>query len=112
MSSSKPYLRFYHSAALRKRTLAILNTIETAPDATEHRDALADLVVELTNCGMDTYFMKPLKLAKPGFIVERSANLGMASVSQVMGSVIRQIIGRMDSTQLHSVCGSIRKFTR
>jgi hypothetical protein len=33
----------------------------------------------------------------------------MAGVQQVMGSVIRKIIGRMDSAQLLSVCGSIRQ---
>ena len=78
---------------------------------TEHRGARADLVVELTNCGLDTYFIQPLKQSGPGFMVQQSANLGMASVKQVMGSVIRQIIGRMDGAQLHSVCGSIRHFT-
>jgi len=83
--------------------------MEKARDATEHRDALADVVIELTNSGMDFYFMKPLKLAKAGFIVEQSASLGMSGVQQVMASVIRQIIGRMESPQLLSVCGSIRK---
>jgi hypothetical protein len=63
----------------------------------------------LSNAGMDYFFVKQLKLAKPGFIVEQSANLGMAGVQQVMGSVIRKIIGRMDSAQLLSVCGSIRQ---
>lgn len=109
-SKAEPYLRFHHSAALRKKTLSVLDSVEQAPDAGQHRDALADLVVELTNCGMDTFFMQPLKLSKPGFIVEQSANLGMASVKQVMGSVIRQIIGRMEGAQLQSVCGSIRQF--
>ena len=65
--------------------------------------------MELTNAGLDYYFMKQLKLAKPGFLVEQSANLGMAGTQQVMGSVIRQVIGRMDSPQLLSVCGSIRQ---
>jgi hypothetical protein len=58
---------------------------------------------------MDYYFMKPLKLAKVGFIVQQSANLGLAGAQQVMGSVIRNIIGRMDQPQLLSVCGSIRQ---
>ena len=105
----KPFLRFYHSEALRKKTLSLLSTIEQAQDATTYRDALSNLVVELTNSGMDYYFIKPLKRAKPGFIVEQSANLGLAGVQQVMGSVVRQIIGRMDSPQLISVCGSIRQ---
>jgi hypothetical protein len=105
----KPFLRFYHSEALRKKTLSLLDTIEQARDATAHRDDLSSLVVELTNCGTDYYFMKQLKLAKPGFVVEKAANLGLAGMQQVMGSVIRQIIGRMGSPQLLSVCGSIRR---
>jgi hypothetical protein len=107
--SSRPFLRFYHSEELRKKTLSLLSTLETARDATAHRDALADVVVELMNSGMDYYFMKPLKLAKAGFISEQSASLGMTGVQQVMGSVIRQIIGRMESPQLLSVCSSIRQ---
>jgi len=107
--SSKPFLRFYHSAGLRKKTLLVLNTLEQAEDATAHRGALADVVVELTGSGMDYYFMQPLKLAKVGFIVQQSANLGLAGSQQVMGSVIRKIIGRMTQPQLLSVCGSVRQ---
>ena len=108
-NSTKPYLRFFHSADLRKRTLALLDKLESADDATAHRDALADLVAELTNTGLDYYFLGPLKLAKAGFIVERSAGLGMAGVQRVMSSVIRNIIGHMERPQLLSVCGSIRQ---
>jgi hypothetical protein len=110
--SSKPFLRFYHSEGLRKKTLSLLGTLEQAQDATAHRDALADVVVELTNSGMDFYLMRPLKLAKVGFILEQSANVGMTGVQQVMGSVIRQIIGRMESPHLLSVCGSIRQLMK
>jgi hypothetical protein len=108
-TSSEPFLRFYHSEGLRKKTLSVLSGLEQAQDATAHRDALADVVEELTNSGLDFYFMKPLKLAKAGFIVQQSANLGLAGAQKVMGSVIRNIIGRMDRPQLLSVCGSIRR---
>ena len=107
-----PFLRFYHSEELRKKTLALLATIEQSKDATRHRDALSNLVMELTNSGMDAYFLQPLRLTKPGFLVEQSANFGLTSVQQVMGSVIRQVIGRMDSAQVLSVCSSIREFMR
>ncbi|MEO8585004.1 MAG: hypothetical protein ABI584_02475 [Acidobacteriota bacterium] len=106
---SKPFLRFYHSDALRKKTLSVLGTLEKAEDAAAHRDALADVVVQLMNSGLDYYFMQPLKLARAGFIVQQSANLGLAGAQQVMGSVVRNIIGRMDGPQLLSVCGSIRQ---
>lgn len=109
---SKPFLRFYHAEALRKKTLVLLSALEQAPDATAHRDALANVVVELTNAGMNFFFIRPLKLARPGFIVEQSADLGMAGVQQLMASVTRQVIGRMDSPQLLSVCSSIRQLMR
>ena len=111
-SSSRPFLRFHHSAALRKKTVSVLDALEKAPDASTHREALADLVVELTNSGLDAYFMQPLKSAKAGYIVEQTASLGLAGAMQVMGSVIRNIIGRMNAAQVLSVSGSIRQFMR
>ena len=110
--SSAPFLRFCHSEALRKKTLAVLEALEHADDPAEHRAALADIVVELMKSGFDYFFMKPLKLSKAGFIVEQSANLGLAGAQQVIGSVIRNIIGRMNGPQLLSVCGSIRDLMR
>ena len=112
VTSSKPFLRFYHSPALRKKTLSVLGALEKAQDASAHRDDLADLVVELTNSGLDYYFMQSLKAAKAGFIVQQYASLGLAGAMQVMGSVIRNIIGRMDAAQVLSVSGSIRQLMR
>lgn len=111
-AATKPFLRFYHSVALRKKTLDVLDTIEAARDPTVHREALADLVVELTDSGLDYCFTQPLKLAKPGFVIEQTAKIGLAGVQQVIGSVARRIIGRMGGPQLVSVCGSIRQFMR
>ncbi len=108
LPSATPFLRFYHSESLRAKTLTVLTVLEKAKDCKPHRDALADVVVELTDSGLEYYFMRPLKLAKAGFITEQSANLGLGAVKRVFGSVIRNIIGRMDSPQLLSVCGSIR----
>ena len=110
--ADKPFLRFHHSAPLRRKTLSVVYVLEQAENPVAHADELANLVVELTNAGLDAYFMQPLKLAKPGFVVEQSASLGMVGVQQVLGAVIRRVIGRMDSAQLHSVCGSIGQFMR
>jgi hypothetical protein len=107
--TAEPFLRFYHSAGLRKKTLSVLSALERAQDVTGHREALADIVVELTNCGMNYFFMRPLKLVKAGFIVEQSARLGLAGAQQVLGSVIHNIIGRMDRPQLLVVCDYIRR---
>lgn len=105
----QPSLRFYHSEGLRAKTLAVLTTLEKAKDSTKHRDALAKIVEELTDSGMEYYFLKPLKLAEVGFFVGQSANLGMSAATRVLASVIRNIIGGMDHAQLLTVCSFIRQ---
>ena len=107
LRTTEPSLRFYHSKALRAKTLAVLSSVEHAKDL-QHRDELSDLVVELTNSGMDYYFLRPLRLAKAGFFVEQSAKVGMAATTRVLASVICSIIGRMDKPQLLTVCSYIR----
>src|SRR5690242_5618794 len=106
-TSAHPFLRFYHTESLRAKSLTVLTMIEHAQDSTRHRAALADLVVELTESGMDYYFLRPLKLVKAGFVVEQSARLGMAGATRALASVIRNIIGFMDKSQLLTICSYI-----
>jgi hypothetical protein len=107
---TKPFLRFHHSQELRTRTLEVLEAVEGAEKATEYSGRLTDLVLELTDSGMNHYFLQPLKATKANFLVQQSAALGLSGVQKVMGTVIRKILGRMDDRQLLSVCGSIRQF--
>jgi hypothetical protein len=106
----KPFLRFHHSQELRERTLEVLETVENAEKATAYTGQLTELVLELTNSGMDQYFLQSLKATKANFLVQQSASLGLSGVQKVMGTVIRNILGRMDDRQLLSICGSIRQF--
>jgi len=107
--ADKPFLRFYHSTSLRANTLAVLTTLEQAQDCTRYSNALTDIVMELTDSGLEYYFLRPLKLANVNFVVEQSAQLGMAGVKRVMAPVIRNVIGRMDAQQLLTVCQHIRQ---
>lgn len=104
-----PFLRFYHSQDLRAKTLDVLDTIEDARDRTKYRSALSGIVVELTNAGIDYYFMRPLKMAKMGFVIEQSANVSIAGSTRVLAGVIHNIIGRMNQDQLLFVCDYIRE---
>jgi len=109
VAAAKPFLRFYHSAELRKKMLAVLTALERAPDPEKHRENLADLVVELTESGMDYYYLRALKLGKAGFVVEQSARLAMAGAVRLIGSVSRTFIVRMDAAQLLVVSRHIRE---
>jgi hypothetical protein len=107
---SKPFLRFHHSHELRVKTLEVLEIVENADKATAYSGELTELVLELTDHGMDQYFLQSLKATKANFVVQQSAALGLAGVQKVMGTVIRNILGRMDDRQLLVVCSSIRQF--
>ena len=103
-----PSLRFFHAEALRLQSLEVLDAIAQSDNPLAHRDALADLVAALTHSGLDYFFMQPLLRAQIGFVAQRSANIGLATMEEVMGSVGRSIIGHMDEKQLRSVCESLR----
>lgn len=103
------FVRVVHSEALHARTLCVLAAVDEADDATAHRDEFGAVIIELTGSALDYCFMQPLKLAKPGFVLEQSASLGLVGVQQLIGRVVRQVIGHMNSEQLRSVSGSIRR---
>ena len=91
------------------KTLQLLETLEHAADPTQYRSALGNLVVELTNAGLDYYFLQPLRVAKVGFVVQQTANLGVAGASRIMAPMIQNIIGRLNKTQLLTIAGFIRQ---
>jgi len=106
----RPFLRFHHSQDLRDRTLELLDEVDGARDATRFSSRITELVLELTESGMDQYLLRSLKATGANFVVQQSAAMGLAGVQKVMGTVIRNMIGRMDSRQLLSVSASIRQF--
>jgi len=107
--SPRPSLRFYHSAELRAKTLAVLAAVEHAEDPRTEREALGDLIVELTNSGINYFFLEPLRLVKAGFVAQQTASLGMGGALEIMAPMTRTIIGRMDGPQLLAVCAYIRQ---
>jgi hypothetical protein len=109
---AKPSVRFFHSAALRKRTDAVLARIERDQDATRHAGALASVVVELTRAGLDYYFLLPLQQSKFGFVARQTANLGMAGALRVISPIIGRILTGADTPQLRGVAGHIRHLTQ
>ena len=111
-SPQPPSLRFCYAEELHAKTLHLLETLEQADDPTRHRGALGDLVVELTNAWMDDYFLQPLRLAKVGFVVQQTANLGVAGATRIMAPMIRNIIGRLDKNQLLTIGDCIRHLMR
>ena len=110
-AAGEPSLRFHHSQALRLKTDAVLAALEEHPGKKSHGEAIADLVQELIDAGMDYYFLKPLKAADVGFVAEQSARLGMSGAVKLISSVSRKFITRMDHAQLMVVSTHIRSLS-
>ena len=87
----------------------MLAALEAAPDHARHRAALADLVAELTEVGMDYYYIRALRVAQVGFVGEQSARLGVSGAAKLISSVSRKYIMRMDDAQLLIVARHIRE---
>ena len=104
-----PHLRFHISAELHEKTIELLNELEISEDPKQYRDMLGNLVVELTNAGMDYFFIKPLELAKVGFMTKQTTNLGLTAQRRVISPIIRRVIGGMDKNQLLIICSYIRQ---
>ncbi len=107
-TAAEPSLRFHHSQALRSKTTRVLAALDAAPSRSEHAEALADLVAELVDVGMDYYFLRALQGAEVGFLTEQSARLGLSGAARLINSVSRKFIVRMDAAQLQSVATHIR----
>lgn len=108
-ASTKPSLRFFHSAALRNRSNDVLAAIERDRDPTQHVGALSSLVVDLTDAGLKYYFLKPLDQAKVGFVTRQTASFGMAGALRVMSPIIRTILAGTNASQLHVIARHIRQ---
>ena len=104
--------RFYISPELQERLEAVLAQIEGGKAATRHHLELSETLVALVAEGLDYYFLRTVKAARAGFLLEQTAALGIASVQKVMGPVVPKIAGRLDHEQLRSVAATIRELMK
>lgn len=106
--TSRPSLRPIYPAPLRTRALGVIEKVESGAEPAAHASAFGDVVVELTEAGMAYFFLKPLELAKVGFVVRQGAELGMGGALRVLAPVVRTIVTRLDREQLVVVAGFVR----
>lgn len=104
-----PSLRYYLNADLYRRTEDLLAKIEADDKGSRHAADFAELVNELTDGGLTYYFVEPLKQANAGYMAQKTAQIGMASVAKIARPIIRKLIGGLNDEQLKSVCAYVRQ---
>lgn len=108
-TAAQPSLRFHYPESLRAKTRAVLEALEAAPERPGHAEAMAQVVSELVDAGMDYYFMRALRQADVGFVAEQAARVGLSGALTLVNSMSRKYIVRMGSAQLLVVARHIRE---
>ena len=103
-----PSVRFQLPEALHADTLEAIDTIAADARPRDYSIALGDLVVELTQTGLNYYFGQPLRDADAGFVLTKTADVGLAATLKVMAPVIRNVIGQLSDDQIRAVCQFMR----
>lgn len=111
-AASLPFLRFQLTPELQRRVDDVLTAIEQSAAPAAHGDALADVVAELTDAGLSHYYLRGLKSAKVGFVVEQSTRLAVSGAGKLISSVCRKYLVRMDDAQLVAIAGHMRELGR
>ena len=110
--AASTFLRFYLTSEVHSRLDAVLTAIEQSAEPAEQGEALADVVAELTDAGLSYYYLRALKAAKVGFVVEQSTRLAVSGAGKLISSVCRKYIVSMDDAQLLAIAGHIRELSR
>lgn len=109
VAAAPAYLRFYLPERLHAKTLATLALLEQACDCTRHHRALAEVVVELTECGLRYYFLRPLQRVQAGALAEQATIFGLNTIKRLTVPVAYSIISQLTAPQLLGVCQHIRE---
>lgn len=108
-ASTLPFIRFHLTEELHAQALDAVKTIAADPKPTEYSGALADLIVELVEHGFDFYFSEPLRQAEAGFVINKTADVGLSATQKMMAPVIRNVIAKLDNEQLRTICVFIQQ---
>ena len=106
---TKPVTRlaFPLSEELRQQTLETLATLRDSSDPRRHIPMLGDLISDLTEAGLEYYFVHSLEKAGVGVIGVSTAKLGIASTAKGIPVFITKVVGLMSNDQLLAVADFI-----
>ena len=102
-------LSFPLSEELRQQTVETLAKLRESSDRRKHIPLLSNLISDLTETGLEYYFVHSLKQAGVGLIGVSTAKLGIASTSKGIPVVMNKVVGLMSDNQLLAVADFIEE---
>lgn len=92
---------------LMARAQAALEAVRDDPEHRPHIKALVEVVLELTDRGMDFYYLEPLRRAEVGTMARSAARLGIATVGRGIPPVVRRVVSSLDGEQVLAIADFI-----
>ncbi len=96
-------LAFEISPELRERVEATIEAVRGDPGDRAGVGDLISTIQELTETGLEYYFLLPLELAEVGGVSRSTARVGVAAARQGMPHVIRRVVGSMSEQELLAI---------
>ena len=88
------------SPALRRRCEEVIVAVREAEDRGEHLAELTEVVVAMTDTGLDFYFLHPLERIGAGRMARGTAQVGVAAARRGLPTVVRRVLATLSDDQL------------
>ncbi len=98
---------FRISPELMERAQAALQAVREDPSDEVRVETLVEVILELTDRGMDFYYLEPLRRAQTGPITTSAARLGLAAAARGIPAIIRRVVSSLDEEQVLSIAGFV-----
>lgn len=96
-------IAFRISPELRARTEAALAAVREAPADRPRVEELVEVILELTEAGLDYYYLEPLRRADVGAMSTAAARLGVAAAGRSLPTIVRRVVLPLDEAQILSI---------
>ncbi len=95
---------------LAREVRSTIEQIRSDPGDKTHVRSLIELVLKLTDAGLQEYYLRPLEQAQAGTLGLGTARVGIAAAKRGISVVVRKLLGGMKAAQLESIADSLEDF--
>lgn len=103
MTAATDRVAFRITPELAERAEAAVRAVRRDPSAEDHVEELVEVILELSERGMDFYYLEPLRRAGAGTIATSTARLGIAAAGRDLPTIIRRVLASLDPQQVAAI---------
>ncbi len=105
----KIYIAAPLSPELAKELESFLQDARSLPDPTRLRDRGVELILKITNEGLDHYFLRGVERLGLGTIARQATVFGLKSASAGIARFVRRIAGSLDADQIRKLADAMEE---